>query len=952
VVAFFRLFGRILALGCLAGGLIACSNEVPAREQERKQDQEIPLYQRIETPPAPILTPSQALQAFRLAPGFHIEAVAVEPLLEDPVAMTWDEAGAMYVAEMRAYMPDSHGTGQTEPIGSVARLTDRDGDGRMDHRETLMDGLVLPRALAVVNEGLLIAEPPNLWLCPSDSGRAGDIDCSRRRSLGNYGDQPGSVEHAENGLLQGLDNWLYNAKSNRRLRIRDGALEVETTLFRGQWGIARDNEGRLYYNTNSNLLSGDFFPAEAVVRAGRSAAPGLNERVNTEESMYAIRVNTGVNRAYVPGVLRDDGRLDRPTSASGMAVYRGDQFPGAFSDDIYVTEPAANVVARLVASVSGMAVSTEHALYPDPDWGQREFLASSDERFRPVNIYTGPDGALYVLDFYRGIIQDHVFISPELRAQVEARGLDRPLGMGRVWRITHQDTVAPLFDEDLGLASDDELIGFLGHDNGWRRDVAQRLLQQRAGPSLQNDLRRVVTSQQLEPASEHQAIHALWTLDGMGELDRETVLHAAGSASLELARQALHAGGHLLAPEDLLGLADLNAEDARFQQQLVLTLAAHSGHDRVAAYLRGNLTQNWRDPYRLVAIQAALLDREAQFLESLADGGLWSAEQETETGFVTSVSRQILSGQSISADAVTSLLDMTVAQRENLDWFKRAVLEGIFEATRADGFARVELARPHPLFAGDAADAELWPAIARARRAVTWPGDDLEEGLKPLSPDQQQRMSLGGEYFATHCAACHGPGGQGIPALGPVLVDSPWVTTATERLARIVLHGLQGPIEVGGETWNGVMPGHSSVPEFTDETASGLLTFLHRSWGHRQRAIDPEFIARIRSATEDRGLPWTVEELTRVEINTHYRDYEGVYGPPQFQISFEYLNGSLQIASAILNGAVVEMREDHFLFEPRQTPLEFIRDDAGVVQAVLMGSDSGDGTRLPRVSGL
>ena len=946
MAVFHRLFACLLGVGCLVAGLTACSSQNSASEQE------VPLYQRIETPPAPILTPSQALQAFRLAPDFHIEAVAVEPLLEDPVAITWDEAGAMYVAEMRAYMPDSHGTGQTEPIGTVVRLTDRDGDGRMDHRETLMDGLVLPRAVAIVNEGLLIAEPPNLWLCPTASGRARDIDCSQRQRLGSYGDQPGSVEHAENGLLQGLDNWLYSAKSNRRMRIRDGELEIETTLFRGQWGIAKDNEGRLYYNTNSNLLSGDFFPAEAVVRAGRNAAPGLNEKVNTEESMYAIRVNTGVNRAYVPGVLREDGRLDRPTSASGMAVYRGDQFPREFSNDIYVTEPAANVVARLVASVSGMAVMTEHALYPDPDWGQREFLASSDERFRPVNIYTGPDGALYVLDFYRGIIQDHVFISPELRAQVEARGLDRPLGMGRVWRITHGDNVAPLFDEDLGLASDGELIGFLGHDNGWRRDVAQRLLQQRASPSLQTSLRRVVAGQQSEPAAEHRAIHALWTLAGMQGLDKETVLHAAGSANLELARQALHAGGHLLAPEDLLSLADRNAEDERFQQQLVLTLAAHSGNDRVAAFLRENLTQNWQDPYRLVAIQAALRDREARFLETLAVGQAWSAEQESTTGFVTSVSRQILSRQPISTDAVTRVLDMTAEQPEDLDWFKRAVLEGLFEATRSDEFARVELARPHPLFAADADDAELWPTIARARRAVTWPGDDLEEGLKPLSPDQQQRMSLGGEYFATHCAACHGPGGQGIPSLGPTLVDSPWVTTATERLARIVLHGLQGPIEVEGETWNGVMPGHSGVPEFTDEVASGLLTFLHRSWGHRQRAIDPEFIAQIRQATEDRALPWTVEELAKIEVNTHYGDYEGIYGPPQFQISFQYVNGQLEITSAILNGSLVEMREDHFLFEPRQTPLEFIRDDADVVQAVLMGSDSGDGTRLPRVSDL
>ena len=219
-------------------GLLACGQAQPA-------EQSVSPHKAFDTPPAPVLTPAEALDSFSIAPGFAIEPVAAEPLVEDPVAIAWDEAGNLYVAEMRGFMPDAYGTGQTAAVGAVVRLADLDGDGVYDRREVLADKLVLPRAVAIVNEGLLFAEPPNLWLCPNTDGRAATIRCDDRVSLGAYGDQPGSVEHAENGLLMGLDNWLYSAKSARRLRIDQGRLVSEPTLFRGQWGISKDNAGRL-----------------------------------------------------------------------------------------------------------------------------------------------------------------------------------------------------------------------------------------------------------------------------------------------------------------------------------------------------------------------------------------------------------------------------------------------------------------------------------------------------------------------------------------------------------------------------------------------------------------------------------------------------------------------------------------------------------------------------------
>src|SRR5690606_3295619 len=200
------------------------------------------------------------LASFRVAPGYRVELVAAEPLVQDPVAMDWDERGRLYVVEMRGYMPDAFGHGAEEPVGRVVLLEDTDADGRMDRRTVYLDGLVLPRAVAVVDGGVLIGEPPQLWLCRDTDG---DDRCDDKRAVTGYGEnEGGSVGHRENALMQGLDNWLYNAKSSRRFRLTGDGLVVDQTVARGQWGMTQDDEGRLLYNNNSNWIFADFYPAD------------------------------------------------------------------------------------------------------------------------------------------------------------------------------------------------------------------------------------------------------------------------------------------------------------------------------------------------------------------------------------------------------------------------------------------------------------------------------------------------------------------------------------------------------------------------------------------------------------------------------------------------------------------------------------------------------------------
>jgi len=893
---------------------------------------EAPFYLTLDTPPAPELSPTKALGSFSIAPGFKIELVASEPLVVDPVAITWDELGDLYVVEMRGFMPDAYGNNDKAPVGEVVRLKDLDNDGRVDHREVLLNKLVLPRAIAIVNQGLLIAEPPNLWLCPNNNGSSAEISCKNKVKVADYGDEPGNVEHVENGLLGAIDNWLYNAKSRRRMRFEGEDLFIEPTLFRGQWGLTQDNQGLLYYNTNSIFLLGDLYDAQPIINAGNLVAPGLNVPVSKNDQVFSVRVNPGVNRAYVPGVLREDGRLNKPTSASGMAYYRGGLFPASHNHDVFVAEPAGNVVVQLRLEHDQLAVNSEHILYEDQHWGQREFLASTDERFRPVDVDVGPDGALYITDMYRGIIQDQIFLSDELRSQALARGLDKPVGMGRIWRISAIDGPET---SRLGSfpASSSKLLNYLKSVNGWERDTAQRLLIDKKSRFVDSGLRKLVRQD-----NEYAALHAIWTLEGRGKLKPEIVRQALAHHSRSVKLAGLRAGNKLLTFDELLDLAE-NESQPELAHHATMYLAEHNRQEKVLKYLATKLLDDGIDKLGLIAIRAASNGNEFALVETMMANS-WNENKEKSTGFIGSLTTQAFRAR---PDQGGRILDFIVKVDEQ--WLQKVVMAGVFEVTRDEGYSRVVLNEPHGLF--NARSDELWTSVAKVRKAFTWQGDDLAEDAKPLSPVQQDQMRLGADYYLNRCAICHGADGKGITSLAPTLVESVWVTGPSEILARIVLQGLQGPIEVQGETWNAMMPGHASVPDFDDETAAGLLTYLHRAWGHAGRAIDPKFIARTRVEISDhRGL-WTVKEFEDLEINTHYRKYVGRYGGGAFSLNFEFDGRDLIVQSIYFNGPMVEQKEDHFFFEPREFSVEFVWDENNEISAVRVPLQGG--VELPRV---
>ncbi len=470
---------------------------------------------------SPVLSAEESMNTMQLEDGFKIELVAKEPLTNTPVAMVFDKQGRLWVAEMDGYMPDTMGTGEDQPRGRIVILTDTNNDGLMDERKVFLDSLVLPRALCLIGDGILIAESPKLWFYEIRD----DQPVKKTLVDGSYA-EGGNVEHQPNGLLRALDNWIYNAKSAKRYRKHGDKWLVEKTHFRGQWGITQDEQGRLFYNTNSENLLGDLFsPGFGAANENQKTVSGFNKKIVGNNKVYPARATTGVNRAYLPGILDDSLRLVNFTAACGPVIYNGHLFDKQYYGNAFVAEPSANLIKRNILMNEGNSITGVQAL------ANTEFLRSTDERFRPVSLYNGLDGALYITDMYRGIIQHKTYLTPYLKNEIKERSLTEPLSYGRIYRVVPENKKpkAVKFPDNLV-----KIIRLLSHANGSVRDMAQQLLVDSEDQALIPRLRKL-----LKDSKDTRAItHALWTIEGLGGLTRNDILPFLESRSWPLRMQA------------------------------------------------------------------------------------------------------------------------------------------------------------------------------------------------------------------------------------------------------------------------------------------------------------------------------------------------------------------------------------------------------------------------------
>jgi mono/diheme cytochrome c family protein/glucose/arabinose dehydrogenase len=856
-----RFFGIVAVAAILLSATSALLSGAPGGDLKKQQ----PKYHIDFIPPAPVRTAEEELKTFKVPPGFHVELVAAEPMVEEPISLTFDPDGRMYVVELRAYMPDIPGTGELDPIGRVVRLESSKGDGKFDKRTVFLDHLSVPRAVGLLGDGVLVAEPPNVYLC-RDTKNVGVCD-EKKTIFTDYASHAPDPEHMANGLVPCMDNWYYSANWATRFRSSKGQFLRDGTVSRGQWGIAQDDIGRLFYNTNSSMLRCDMFAAQYLTRNPYIGTPaGVNAAVAINKT-YPGRVTPGINRGYTED---DDlnGKLQRVTASCGPTVYRGNQFPAEFEGNVFVCEPAGNMVMRQVLTQTGVTIAAKSVQSDGLD-----FLTSQDERFRPVSLYTAPDGTLYMVDMYHGILQHKAYLSAYLADQIKKRDLeDKAEHHGRIWRIV-ADSGKPGPQPHLSTATSTELVQTLSHPNGWWRDTAQRLLVERQDAKAVPLLEKLITAAKTSDATPLAKVHALWTLQGMEKLTDDVTAVAAKDADARVRLAALQTADVMLhkhiAPKTEEVMAKLGADpDADVQLQLVAT--GSSDVPDVHQTAMGILSQQLREPIFRTAAMNAAAGRELELLQLLLTDKAFADAQTGKKQLLTELTECVIRSRSV--DRINEVLDLIAKQPAGQKQTQEVMLSGVAEAVTPAPKSKIRMRRlrmpkeppalPVLLASKDTKLVELSERIAAGMSWPNKPGDTTPP-LTPLTSPQQARFETGRVLFTQICAQCHQPSGLGQEGLAPPLVDSEWVLGPKERLARIVINGVHGPIKVGRKTMELEMPGLGALD---DEQISSVMTYIRREWGHEGSPVEPKAVTDVRKETSTRGeLQWTMEELLAIK---------------------------------------------------------------------------------------
>ncbi len=811
--------------------------------------------------PSPVRTPADERATFQLEPGLQIDLVAAEPMIKDPVAITFDADGRLWVVEMTGYMTTIDGANEDQPSGRVLVLEDTDNDGQMDQRHVYLDSLVMPRAMALVNGGVLVAEAGKLWLTKDLNN---DLKADSKTLVDATYAAGGLPEHAPNGLWRGLDNWLYSAKSRVRYRSQpNGTFLRDSTEFRGQWGISHDDAGHLVYNYNWSQLHADLVPPNALTRnKNHKPTTGIDHGLTLDRRVYPIRSTLAVNRGYIPGTLDSAGRIREFTAACSPFVYRETTLPTVYRGNIFVCEPAGNLIKRNVVTQRGVTLSAQ-----DPHPG-REFLASTDERFRPVALATGPDGALYVADMYRGMVQHHAYMTPYLREKTLERNLTQPVHTGRIWRIRPKSQTSRT-TKKLSTASTAELVAALSSASGWQRDIAQRLLIE------QQDVQSVAALMTLvrqghEPLGR---MHALWTLDGLPK-------NPAPADWTDLLFGALADSDTRVSTTALRLLEPMARRDKTVQTRLGAVLRTSGPTASLPSVLQMILSASALNPADAQLLLADGMDRydtlallrdaalsslahqEFAFLKRVWTDPRWQAKQPGKEIFLEMLASAIIHERNPAQ--LTALFQLVGGDQKPMGWRQEAVLNGL--AFGGSNTAKpIQLSAP-PALLTSAALAKS-PKLAAVSNFFAWPGRTVARHKtvqKPLlNEDEQKLFASGRQLYLNTCSGCHGTDGAGQSRFGPPLAGSDWVTGNEKRLALILLHGMEGPVMVKDRLYDAPdilpsMPAHSTLD---DATLTALVTYIRNEWGNQAGPVDKRMVGTTRVTGQGRIVPWTAKEL-------------------------------------------------------------------------------------------
>lgn len=483
------------------------------------------------------LSPKDSLATMVLQDGFTMELVASEPMIEEPVLLSFDGNGRMYVAEMLTYMQNAEGHGQMEAISRIKRLEDTNNDGIADKVTIFADKLLLPRMILPLQDGKILVRETNTHDLLLLEDVDGDGIAEKRSTLYEGGPRGGNLEHQPSGLIWGIDNWLYVTVTNKRYRINDNKIISQNIRYGGgQWGLGQDETGRLYYSSAGGEKA--LFSFQYPIVYGTIPIEGSIEEGFSE--VFPIETIPDVQGGKAR--LREDNTLNHITGIAGQSVYLGDKLPELYGNYI-APEPVGNLIRR---AKNTRQYGYSFISHPYQN-AQKEFIASTDTAFRPVWSETAPDGTLYIVDMYRGIIQESNW-TPKgsfLRTIIDKFGLDKIIGGGRIYRVT-KPGVERAKAPKMYAETPSELLKHLGHSNHWWRINAQKFIVLSQDRSVIPALKNMVRTHK----NAFARLHALWTLEGLKVIDKSLLVTAFSDKDSNVQTAALRISEQLVSTSD------------------------------------------------------------------------------------------------------------------------------------------------------------------------------------------------------------------------------------------------------------------------------------------------------------------------------------------------------------------------------------------------------------------
>ena len=582
-----------------------------------------------ELPRIPARSPAEAMASFQVIDGYELQQTAAEPLLTDPVAMSFDADGRLFVAEMNDYSEQA-----TEHLGRVRVLIDTDDDGKFDKSHLFAEGFSWPTAIICANGGVFVAAAPDIFfLKDTDGDMKADIN-----ELVFTGFNRHNVQGLINSFHWGPDNRIYGSASTvggsitspkhpdrpavecrgRDFSFDSKTLELRTETGGGQHGMCFDNWGHRFVSANSDhaqmivyddkYLSRSPLPSAAPARVSIAVDGGQAPvfRISPVEPWRIVRTRlraSGLSKGVVEGGGRPAGYF---TGATGITIYRGDAWADSDKGLAIVGDVGSNIVHRKRLTTNGVIWTADRM-----DVG-RELVASDDIWFRPVQFANAPDGCLQILDMCRETIEHPASLPPEIKKHLDlTSGRDR----GRLYRVAPTGW-KPRPVPHLSHASTTELVALLAHPNAWHRETASRLIFERQDKTAIKEIRHLLQSS----LSALGRFHAISSLEGLNALTADDVIVGLKDSEAGVRERAILASEKFVTSDDILNtLVSMTSDDnARVRMQLAFSLGEFPPSAIRREALQKLLAGSGQDRWIRTAVFSSLGPEAADTFASLA----------------------------------------------------------------------------------------------------------------------------------------------------------------------------------------------------------------------------------------------------------------------------------------------------------------------------------------------